>query len=214
MLPHDQNQDTVQHSQHINVENDGAAWINSAKDRVNSIISNVDSEGTYLRPSLSIADLSTAVREDPCHLKDFYDLEIFTARFGQDSDIVADKRTVKETKYATPTIKEGQQSDSCVCPCCQLPRAPSNSPSTQSSSLLPHLHHTPIDSCCECYYPDIKMPREGQEPLSSTKPHIRRRSSLSIEGLGDCARRQDRDLIQRTELEREKRAEMSVSAWL
>jgi len=40
------NKDSVTQEKHIDEDNDGAAWINNAKDRTHSIISNLDSQGT------------------------------------------------------------------------------------------------------------------------------------------------------------------------
>ena len=41
------NEDSATGETHIDAENDGAAWINNAKDRTHSIISNLDSSGIY-----------------------------------------------------------------------------------------------------------------------------------------------------------------------
>ena len=47
------NEELVTREKHIDDENDGAAWINNAKDRTHSIISNLDTQGalflSYLR---------------------------------------------------------------------------------------------------------------------------------------------------------------------
>jgi hypothetical protein len=43
------NEDCVTQEKHIDEDNEGAAWINNAKDRTQSIISNLDSQGTIFR---------------------------------------------------------------------------------------------------------------------------------------------------------------------
>lgn len=148
--------------------------------------------------------------EEPSQLKDFYDSETFESRFGQESVSPTDKATAKNTLHHTPTIIEGQETDSNVCSCCQLPIAPKISEGTLPSPLL---HHTPKDSCFACYCPDIKMPKDLMDSPPSQKPHIRRHSSLSNEGFANWHRRHNGE-IKCAELESEARNEMSIGAWL
>jgi hypothetical protein len=184
-------EDTVQEETHIDPSHDGAAWINNAKARTHSIISSLDTQAATAP--------QTADNEAPAQLQNFYDPETFSARFGLESP-----------KHTTPRITEGQQSACDICTCCQLPRAPSSFangliPST-SIGLPPSplLQHKLADSACQCFCPDTKMPQERLEPPPSIKPHIRRRSSLSVEGATE----------RKLERERAARREMSVGSWL
>ena len=195
MSTYDQYQETwtesrLQQEKDADFERDGASWTDNAKERTQSIVSALDAGGTYFHTFPCNTDGYTAVSGDATQLKDFYNPEISTVFFGEKTDPTAEK-----LKHVTPIAKteaEGQ-TDRCVCPCCQLPVAPSSSPSSQCSAPSTQQRHTPKDSCCECYCPDIKMPKEGQWQPSTTETRIRRRSSLSTE---------------------ERKAELSVGAWL
>lgn len=187
-------QDHVDSETHIDFEADDAGWIDDAKDRTHSIISNLETEADHTTAS------HLTPHEDPVQLQNFYDSEVFASRFGQES--------ATPGKHATSTITEGQQADFAVCSCCQLRRAPS-SDSTLWEGLpaSPVLHHKLKDACCECFCPDTKMPQENEASSPRPRSHVRRRSSLSAEGLAERAH-------ENRLKERQGREEMSVGAWL
>lgn len=59
------NEDSISDETHIDPENDGPAWINSAKDRTQSITANLETSGTYSTTSAFKRRLTTFSQTNP-----------------------------------------------------------------------------------------------------------------------------------------------------